>query len=86
MSGHEYITIRLREKCTPDTPPGIRALLNEAATVIEGRDRSLQANALHTALSGIVSHWHEFGEMMINNQTDYGMDERIDAADKLLRK
>ena len=86
MSGYEYITVRLRAKCTQDTPPDIRALLNEAATVIEGRDRTLHGNALHTALSGIVSHWYEFGEMMVNNQTDYGFDERIDAADKLLAK
>lgn len=81
----EYITERLRQKCTPDTPPELRALMNEAAAVIEGRDRTLHGNALHSALSGIVSHWYEFGEMMVNNQDDYGFDERIDAAAKLVR-
>ena len=86
MSGHDYITDRLRAKCTPDTSPEIRALLNEAATVIEGRDRTLRGNTLHAALSGIVDHWWEFGEMMVNNHDDYGFDERIDAAAKLVVK
>ena len=42
--------------------------------------------ALEAALRGIVNNWYEFGEMMVKNQTVYGLDERIDDADRLLRQ
>jgi hypothetical protein len=41
---------------------------------------------LATALRGIVDHWYEFSAMMIEAQDAYGMDERMDAADKLLKQ
>jgi hypothetical protein len=41
---------------------------------------------LYRALSGIVEHWYEFGDMMISNQTDYGLEERIASAAKLLER
>lgn len=43
---------------------------------------------LENALRGVVRHWREFGGMMIYNNAvnrdDYGMDERIEAAAKLI--
>lgn len=39
---------------------------------------------LEMALRGIVNHWNEFGGMMGIND-DYGMGERMDAAEKLIR-
>ena len=41
---------------------------------------------LRRTLEGIIDHWREFGEMMINNQDDYSFDERIEAAAKLVGK
>lgn len=44
--------------------------------------------ALEAALRGVVGHWREFGGMMIYNNAanrdDYGMDDRIEAAAKLI--
>ena len=44
----------------------------------------VRIDTLERALAGIVNHWREFGEMMINNQDDYGLDERMDAAATLI--
>lgn len=41
---------------------------------------------LEAALGGIIDHWNEFGPMMIENKTDYGLDERIAAAEKLIKR
>lgn len=78
MSGHEYITERLRQKCVETTPPEIRALLNEAATVIEGRDAALGQGTAARLLRGLVAHWNEFG-------WEHGFDELMDAADRHVR-
>jgi hypothetical protein len=43
------------------------------------------ATKIETALRGIIGHWYEFAEMMIENKTDYGLGERIDAAAKLVK-
>ena len=40
---------------------------------------------LETALRGIIDHWNEFGYMMRENNDDYGLSERMDAAEKLLK-
>lgn len=45
MSGHEYITVRLLNECGNDCPPRLRAILQEAAVVIRGRDEALAARA-----------------------------------------
>lgn len=79
MSGHEYITVRLRTACTPSVDPTIRALLNEAATVIVGRDAALQQSAAFQLLKGVVAHWDEFGH-------EHGLDERMDAARSFVRR
>lgn len=41
---------------------------------------------LERALRGIIAHWNEFGQMMVcgSNKDDYGFDERIEAASKLV--
>jgi hypothetical protein len=40
---------------------------------------------LRIALDGIIDHWWEFGDMMIENKDDYGFSERIDLASKLVK-
>lgn len=79
VSGHEYITVRLRAACVPSTDPGVRALLNEAATVIVGRDAAIQQSAAFQMLKGIVSHWDEFGH-------GHGLDQRMDAARSFVQR
>lgn len=54
------------------------ALLRRTQALVLDRER------LQTALAGIIMHWREFGEMMCKDQADYGMDERIEAAAKLV--
>ena len=76
--GHRYITERLRALCVSGTAPELRAVMNEAATVIEGRDRALQGETAFRLLRGIVQHWDEFGN-------EHGLDERMDAARKFIR-
>lgn len=76
--GHEYITVRLRNRCVPETPPETRALMNEAATVIEGRDRALHDSSAFKILRRLVSHWDEFGH-------EHGMDEKMDDARRFVR-
>ena len=71
--GHRYIVERLRNRCTPDVDPNLRAVMNEAATVIEGRDAALDNVTAFRLLKGIVAHWDEFGH-------EHGLDERMDAA------
>lgn len=39
---------------------------------------------LRRALAGIVSHWDEFSNLMVAKKDDYGLDERINAARKIL--
>lgn len=78
MDGHRYITERLRNRCTPETPPELRAVMNEAATVIEGRDRALDNTTAFSHLKQIVAHWNEFGH-------EHGLDERMEEADKFIR-
>ncbi len=79
MSGHEYITQRLRAQCGAATPPELRALLNEAATVIAGRDEAIDGMTSFRLLKGIVAHWDEFGH-------EHGLDERMDAARRFIRR
>ena len=47
-----------------------------------------RAERIEVALRGIVDHWREFGEMIVLNNAvnrdDYGFDERINAAARLL--
>ena len=54
-----------------------------------GRDAILarlqRAERLEAMLIGIVDHWWEFGDMMIENKDDYGFSERIDLAAKLVK-
>jgi len=71
--GHKYITERLRNRCTPDVSPELRAVMNEAATVIDGRDAALRADRTFLLLQSLVRHWDEFGP-------EYGLDEKMDAA------
>lgn len=42
--------------------------------------------ALESHLSGIVENWYEFGEMMVKNQTDYGLEERMSFASDFLER
>lgn len=44
----------------------------------------VERERLQTALAGVVMHWREFGQMMCREQTDYGMDERIEHAARLV--
>lgn len=46
-------------------------------------EAAARIEALEAALSGIVNHWNEFGEMM-QCKYDYGFGERLDAATRLL--
>jgi hypothetical protein len=39
---------------------------------------------LEAALRGIVNHWNEFGCAMIEHKDDYGLSERVEAAENLL--
>lgn len=43
---------------------------------------------VRNALVGIIDHWREFGSMIVlnnaTNRDDYGMDERVEAAAKLI--
>ena len=71
--GHRYITERLRALCVSDTAPELRAVMNEAATVIEGRDRALDNVTAFKLLRRLVSHWDEFGH-------EHGLDEAMDEA------
>ena len=48
-------------------------------------EAAARIEALEAALSGIINHWNEFGEMMFANKDDYGLSERLDAAAKLIR-
>jgi hypothetical protein len=41
MAGHDYITNRLREAAGKDQTAGVKSLLEEAARVIDARDRFL---------------------------------------------
>ena len=47
-----------------------------------------RSEKLETALRGVVNHWREFGETIIFNNAvnrdDYGFDERIEGAAKLI--
>lgn len=56
-------------------PGVVTSEVHEAANTLEQFRRSLR---------GIVDHWNEFGTMMVENKTDYGLSERIDEAEKLL--
>ena len=40
---------------------------------------------LESHLRGIVNNWYEFGQMMLENKADYGLDERISHAHELLK-
>lgn len=53
--------------------PNLRAVMNEAATVIAGRDDALRGNKTFLLLQSLVRHWDEFGH-------EFGLDERMDAA------
>ena len=46
-----------------------------------------RADRIETALRGIIDHWRKFGDTMVfgDNRDDYGLDERIDEAAKLLK-
>lgn len=77
--GHSYITVRLRNRCTPDTSPEFRALLNEAASVIEGRDQAIATETAFRLLRQIVAHWDEFGP-------EHGLDEKMDQARGFVRR
>lgn len=78
MSGHQYITDRLRaEAAKQDTHPALRSLMSEAATVITGRDTALDGATAFRLLRGIVRHWDEFGHQ-------HGLDEKIDTARRLV--
>lgn len=52
----------------------------------ELRVRAERIERLEATLTGIVDHWWEFGDMMIENKDDYGFSERIDLAAKLVKK
>ena len=76
--GHRYITDRLRaEAAKQDAHPNVRALLNEAAIVITGRDTALDGATAFRLLRGIVNHWDEFG-------AEHGLDERMDTARRMI--
>ena len=78
LNGKVHITERLYNRMVdPATHPGIRSLLSEARSVIEGRDDALRFNGAFAALLTVVRHWDEFGP-------EHGFDEKMDAARKLL--
>ena len=77
--GHRYITDRLRALCVADAVPELRAVLNEAATVIEGRDRALDGASAFRLLRSLVAHWDEFGHM-------HGLDDKMDEARGFIRR
>lgn len=62
------------------------AILVEALAKCGEKEKAqrLRIAELEMALAGVISHWREFGEMMCKDQTDYGLDERIEAAAKLI--
>ena len=68
--------------------------INDLNIMIDARDKriaELNASMRHAlkieeAMRGIINHWNEFAEMMIENKTDYGLGERIDAASKLIKQ
>ena len=55
------------------------------SAVLAMADKDQRIAELETALRGIVDHWYEFAEMMIEDKTDYGLGERIDAVAKLVK-
>lgn len=66
-----------------DTGPSYEANIQAAID-----EQMVRIERLETALAGIISHWREFGPMMVFNNAvnrdDYGLDERMDAAAKLV--
>jgi hypothetical protein len=78
MHGHNYITVRLRAEATKqETHPAMRSLLNEAASVISGRDTALDGATAFRLLRGIVQHWDEFGH-------EHGLEDKMDTARRLI--
>lgn len=77
--GHRYITERLRALCVADVDPSLRAILNEAATVIVGRDAALDNVTAFKLLRHLVDHWDEFGP-------EHGLDEKMDEARGFVRR
>ena len=62
-----------------DTGPSYEANIQSAID-----EQVIRIERLETALAGIIGHWREFGEMMVKDQDDYGLDEWIEAAAKLV--
>lgn len=65
----------------PRHPELLAEALDELAAPEKMRARIAE---LEMSLRVIVNHWDEFGNMM-GITDDYGMSERMDAADKLIR-
>ena len=62
--------------------------MDQEIAAAELRRLDARVEKLETALRGVVGHWREFGEMIVYNNAvnrdDYGMDERIAGAAKVL--
>jgi hypothetical protein len=55
---------------------------------LKNADQAQRIEQLETALAGLISHWREFGEMIVFNNAvnrdDYGFDERMEHAARLV--
>jgi hypothetical protein len=63
------------------------AKLHDELMVAQARILNLEAQVERhrNVLVGVVDHWWEFGDMMIENKDDYGFGKRIDGAAKLVK-
>lgn len=65
-------------------------MLVEALAKCGAKEKALRdrVDKLETALAGVIAHWREFGAMIVynnaTNRDDYGLDERIEFAAKLI--